>query len=74
MKVGDKVRFKKPKKHKIYGVITQIDENIDDVTWTQNGMVPNYIHVEIAQSNKRGEIKKQLLKTHEGKIMYIGRT
>lgn len=44
-KVGDRVKFKKPKRSPIYGTITHIEEAWDLVTWTNGGIHPCNITV-----------------------------
>lgn len=67
---GDTVCFKKPKRNKVYGVVKHIEEDYTKVTWTQKGLVPNYISVEIHQRTREGTSNKYTVKTHEGKIMW----
>ncbi len=46
-KIGDKVKFKKPRRNPIYGTITHIEECWDLVTWTHGGMLPNNISINV---------------------------
>lgn len=70
-KVGDSVRFKKPRKNPIRGVIEHIEEDLSKVTWSNGGTVPNYISIRVNTINKRTrEESTQIVKTHEGKLIW----
>ncbi len=66
--VGDRVRFKKPKRNPVYGTIADIEENWDMVTWSHGGLTPNPITVVIEQSSKM-EIKQLRVKTSVKRII-----
>jgi hypothetical protein len=73
-KEGDFARFKRPKRNPIYGKITHIEKDPDKVTWSQKGMVPNYITVEVYHTDKRTkETKTTVVKTLESKLLYTGK-
>lgn len=45
--VGDRVKFKKPKRNPWYGTIVDIERDWTKVTWTQGGLCPNFITLQI---------------------------
>jgi hypothetical protein len=64
MKVGDRVKFKKPKRNAIYGKIVHIEEDYEKVIWIRGGLVPANIHIEC-------EPKGRLVKTSIKKICFV---
>jgi hypothetical protein len=67
--VGDLVVFKRPKRNKPKWRVIHIEQNCDDVTWTNGGTIPNYIKLETYVRDKSGEIKRLECKTCENKLM-----
>lgn len=68
-KVGDRVRFKKPKRNPVYGSITHIEECWDLVTWTHGGLIPCNISITIEPSAGK-EIKSFNVKTNMKRIIH----
>lgn len=73
-KVGDKVVFKKPKRNKVYGIISEIQTDPEKVTWTRGNTVPNYISVTAELVSKTNGKMLIQMKTYESKIMKDRRT
>lgn len=66
-KVGDKIYFKKPKKHRIEGVIKHIEQDMTKVHWgSTKPHIPYYIEVEVIEQDGRKLPKN--IKTYESKI------
>lgn len=59
--------FKKPRRNRVYGTITHIEEEAGLCTWTHKGEVPNYITIKLDERN--GQV--QSVKTYEKKIQLI---
>jgi hypothetical protein len=51
-KIGDKVKYKKPKRNPPQGTIIDIVTDFKDVVWTPNGASPMFILVKKEGSNK----------------------
>jgi hypothetical protein len=65
--------FKKPKKNRVYGRISNIERDLDKVTWTRGGpegSLPAYITVELEKRNAAGQT--MYAKTYETKLRFIG--
>ena len=67
--VGDHVKFKKPKRGVIKGVITHIEKDWNLVTWTNGGQCPNNISIQIEEG--RGFAKGLIAKTNAKKIIHL---
>ena len=71
-KVGDKVVFKKPKRNRTYGVITNIETDPEKVTWIKGRTIPSYISVRSENRGSPGVFIQ--LKTYESKLVLDRRT
>ena len=70
--VGDTVRFKKPKKNPVRGVVFFIEEDINKVRWSNQGSVPNYIHVSVTERGQKiGDFRTFIVDTHEGRLLLV---
>lgn len=56
LKVGDRVRFKKPKRKPIYGTLIHAEEDPMKVEWRNQGTIPLFLTVEVDKVNRHGEI------------------
>lgn len=74
-KVGDRVKFKKPRRNPVYGEITAIDDDVDNVTFSSGG-VPMNIHVKIPLRDKANGLQYgyQIVRTNMKKLMWEGRS
>ncbi len=71
-RVGDVVRFKKPRRNPIFGTIVEIVENPDECTWASSG-VPMNIVLEIPKKTPDGvAYGVERVKTNVKKLMYKG--
>ena len=68
-KVGDWVKFKKPKKNPIYGTIIHIEDDHEKVTWTRGGLVPNNITIECEMGSKA--TREPRLKTCAKRLLFV---
>lgn len=73
-KVGDTVRFKKPRRNPVYGKIVAIDDKPEECTWASSG-VPMNIHVSVPLKDKGTSIVygHQIVRTNMKKLLYEGR-
>jgi hypothetical protein len=73
LKTGDRVRFKKPKKRPIYGVVDHVETDISKMFWSESSDVPKYIRISIDLVDKStGEITGyEYVWTAESKIIYV---
>lgn len=65
---GDCVRFKKPRRPQVVGTVVQIQRDVDEVTWGNDGTVPMNIVLEI----DRGNGKSERMKTNVKKLVFHG--
>ena len=66
--VGDKVKFKKPRRNPLTGVIVAIQDKLSEVTWVNGGTTPMNIVVEVARNSGMTE----RVKTNVKKLLYLG--
>ena len=64
--IGDTVKFKKPKRNPIYGVIIDIQTEVKNVVWSQDN-VPYNIVLEVAKEGKMPE----RVRTNAKKLVYV---
>jgi hypothetical protein len=64
--VGDKVKFKKPKRNPAYGYIARIDNDFSKITWAHGGLTPMFIHVDVIKGNTLERVK-----TNDKKLIYV---
>ena len=57
-KVGDVVRFKKPRKPVVSGTIVDIQEKVGEITWGHGGLVPMNIIVEVNGTRVKTNVKR----------------
>ena len=67
-KIGDCIKFKKPKKSPHKGTITHIEDDHNKVVFSHGGMCPMNITVRIEQEHGEMEVK-----TNMKKILYVHR-
>lgn len=61
--VGDRVKFKKPKRNPWYGTIVDIERDWTKVTWTQGGLCPNFITLQM-EKGPNEKVKTTAKKLH----------
>ena len=66
--VGDKVKFKKPRRNPLTGVIVAIQDKLSEVTWVNGGTTPMNIVVEVTRNSGMTE----RVKTNVKKLLYLG--
>lgn len=66
--VGDKVKFKKPRRNPLTGVVVAIQSEMSEVTWVNGGTTPMNIVVEVARNSGTTE----RVKTNVKKLLYLG--
>lgn len=63
-KTGDMVVFKKPRRNKVIGTITHIEEDFTKVSWMNGGNTPAILTVQLAdKGNQKGIVVKAPLKS-----------
>ena len=65
-KVGDKVKFKKPRRNPVYGVIKSIGTDWKQVNWRNGGLIPNNIEVQTSANDV-------CMVTNMKRIIYAGK-
>lgn len=71
-KIGDKVRFKKPKRNAPTGTIIDIVTEFKDVKWTPNGASPMFIIIQQEVLNKAtGAIETVSSPINMKRILYV---
>lgn len=70
--VGDRVKFKKPRRPGVYGNVVEIVTDIDKVTWSKGHLIPMNIVVEVDKIDKaNGTIfGKDRVKTNIKKLVW----
>lgn len=73
-KIGDRVKFKKPRRPGIYGTVVDIITDINQVTWSKGHLIPMNIVVEVDKIDKaNGTIfGKDRVKTNIKKLVWTG--
>ena len=56
-KVGDVVRFKKPRRKPICGTVVAIEDDVDKITWIHGGLCPTNIVVDIERGGRTQRVK-----------------
>ena len=71
-KIGDRVKFKKPRRPGIYGTVVDIVTDINQVTWSKGHLIPMNIVVEVDKIDKvNGNIfGKDRVKTNIKKLVW----
>ncbi len=67
--VGDRVKFKRPKRSPTKGTITHIEKDWSQVTWTNGGLVPNNISILVDAT--KGIKPNTTVKTSVKKIIHL---
>jgi hypothetical protein len=72
--IGERVKFKKPRRNPVYGTIVDIQSDIKQVTWTQGGTVPMNIVVEIEKVDPDLNMVygTERVKTNVKKLLFVG--
>ena len=52
IKVGDYVRFKKPKRNPVYGTVVAIEDDPEKVHWVRGGLTPMNVVVDVIKNDK----------------------
>ncbi len=73
--VGDKVKFKKPRRNPTYGTITRIEENPALVRWSRSDMVPLNITVAVDKVDLKSKIKygTEFIDTNVKKLLFVSK-
>lgn len=72
-KVGDRVKFKKPKRNPIYGTIVAIQDKVDEVVWSETD-IPYNIVLEVEKFNAgTKQISTDRVRTNVKKLTYVGK-
>jgi len=50
--VGDKVKFKKPRRNPVTGIVLHIENEPENVTWSHGGFVPMFIVLSVDKIDK----------------------
>jgi hypothetical protein len=53
MKIGDRVKFKKPRKNPPYGTLVHCEEDAGKVEWRNAGTVPLFLTIEIDKVDRK---------------------
>jgi len=71
-KVGEEVRFKKPKRKPIWGKVVNIVKEPNEVTWSESSGVPMNIILEVPRTDTKSGIQygTERVKTNVKKLMY----
>lgn len=64
--VGDRVKFKKPRRNPVYGVIKSIGTDWKQINWRSGGLTPNNIEV---QTSANGVC----MVTNMKRLIYVGK-
>lgn len=67
-KIGDCVRFKKPRRPIVHGTVIDIQKSVDEVTWANDDSLPMNIILEI----DKGGGKTERVKTNVKKLTFHG--
>jgi hypothetical protein len=70
--VGDLVVFKRPKKPKQLWKVVEIATEVEEIHWTNDGWIPNYIKLEGEVKQRDGTTKLITCWTCENKLKPIG--
>jgi hypothetical protein len=70
--VGQMVAFKKPKKVKQQWKVVEINTNVDEIHWSNDGWIPNYIKLEGEVKQRDGTTKLITCWTCENKLKPVG--
>lgn len=75
MNVGDRVKFKKPKKGAIYATIFEIIEDPDKITWSHGGVCPMNIVVDVEKVDKANGVVygTERVKTNIKKLSFVSK-
>lgn len=74
--IGDRVRFKKPKRNPRYGTLVHCEEDAGKCEWRNNGTVPLFLTIDVDKVDKDTGVRygtekvragvKQLMFVHSG--------
>ena len=67
-KIGDCVKFKKPKKNPAYGEIIHIEDDHNKVTFSHGGVCPMNITVRVGSQEVKTNMKKLLYVHQKGPV------
>ena len=70
-KVGDHVKFKKPKRNPIYGVIQHIEDNPNKCEWKMTSPQNIAVSVPLVDPHSNIEYGSQIINTNMRRILYI---
>ncbi len=71
-KLGDKVKWKKPRSNPKVGIIVAIQDNIQEVTWVNGGTTPMNVIVEVEKKANGITYGTERVKTNVKKLLYLG--
>jgi len=70
-RVGDTVKFKKPRRNPLVGVVVGIQTKVDEVTWVNGGTSPMNIIVEVVKGSNGATPKTERVKTNVKKLLFV---
>ena len=72
-RVGDKVKFKKPRRNPIYGEILHIETIPEKVQWSHGGLVPLNISVQVDKIDSTTGViyGTELMKVSDKKLLFV---
>ena len=71
-KLGDKVKWKKPRSNPKVGIVVAIQDNIQEVTWVNGGITPMNVIVEVEKKANGITYGTERVKTNVKKLLYLG--
>lgn len=71
-KLGDKVKWKKPRSNPKVGIVVAIQDNIQEVTWVNGGTTPMNVIVEVEKKANGITYGTERVKTNVKKLLYLG--
>jgi hypothetical protein len=70
-RVGDIVRFKKPRRNPLVGTVIEIQSKVSEVTWVNGGTSPMNIILEVVKGSNGATPKTERVKTNVKKLLFV---